>query len=196
MPGLFASGGAKNLGSAERSLSRIRPAHQRVGAPLCELRKRSGNGDIRRREVPFRSRIATRGNGYRTVVWNLKASDYGVPQARDRLFVVGTTAGTVGAPRRLCEKVTVGEAIADLQTTPLAAGRKESKAIPYAGPAKSTYAARLRGARKTVTGCEATRHSSELVARFRRLGPGEVDPETKHRRLDCERPSNDPYRRN
>ena len=76
--------------------------------------------------------------GYRTVVWNLKASDYGVPQARDRLFVVGTTAGTVGAPRRLCEKVTVGEAIADLQTTPLAAGRKESKAIPYAGPAKST----------------------------------------------------------
>jgi len=122
--------------------------------------------------------------GYQTSVWNLKASEYGVPQARDRLFVVGTTEGRVGAPRRTARAPTVGEAIGDLPTAPLERGRSASKPIPYATETHSKFARRMRGRRKTVTGCEVTNHSRELVARFHRLGPGEVDAGTRHRRLD------------
>jgi DNA (cytosine-5)-methyltransferase 1 len=127
--------------------------------------------------------------GYGTTVWELSAADYGVPQARDRLFVVGTTAGRILPPRRRSVKITVGEAIADLRTTRLERSRIESKAIPYAGPAESPYARSLRGQRQLVTGCEATNHSPEIVARFGTLDFGEVDPETRHRRLDPSEPA-------
>jgi DNA (cytosine-5)-methyltransferase 1 len=121
---------------------------------------------------------------YESSVWNLTASDYGVPQARDRLFVVGLVDRRIRLPRRRLQKVTVSEAIADLKTTDIEQGRTGSRAIGYAKPAESQYALRLRGGRQTVTGCEASRHSAELVARFHRLGPGEVDAKTRHRRLD------------
>jgi DNA (cytosine-5)-methyltransferase 1 len=121
---------------------------------------------------------------YETAVWNLKASDYGVPQARERLFVVGCKGTKVSAPRRRSRPPTVAEAIEDLPTAPLEKGRDKSKRIPYLREATSKYAARLRGRRHTVTGCEVTNHSPEIIARFHEMKPGDIDERTRHRRLD------------
>lgn len=121
---------------------------------------------------------------YETDVWDLSAANYGVPQARSRLFVVGVQGVRPKRPRKVLMKPTVTEAIADLPTTLLDPSRRRSKQVPYASEPLSAFAARLRGSRGTVDGCEVSRHTRELTARFHALAPGGIDSETRHRRLE------------
>lgn len=124
------------------------------------------------------------GNGYRTVVWTLRASAFGVPQIRQRLFVIGVRTGPLPSSPRPSKAPTVWEAISDLPETAFRALRDRGEGIPYFAEPISSYAIRLRGRGKQVTGCEVTRHRVELIERFGRLAPGEADSLTRHRRLD------------
>ncbi len=127
--------------------------------------------------------------GYATAVWHLRASDLGVPQIRERIFVIGTLGREPGKPPRNRRAVGVWEAIADLPVmSPRPRGAK-SKEAPYRGPPRSSYAAKLRGKRSSVTGCERTRHSPRLVDRFRGLRWERTDSSTWHRRLHPQKPA-------
>jgi DNA (cytosine-5)-methyltransferase 1 len=124
------------------------------------------------------------GAGYSTTIWRLRASDMGVPQLRERLFVIGMRKGESPSLPAMRRPPTVWEAIADLPTAPydVVAGGQTHHA--YTGPPQSGYAAALRGKKRKVSGVALTRHNPEVVARLDRLAFGQVDPRTRHRRLD------------
>lgn len=52
--------------------------------------------------------------GYDVELWNLKASDYGVPQNRERMFLVGSRVGKVSPPRKESKIRTSREALLSL----------------------------------------------------------------------------------
>ena len=121
--------------------------------------------------------------GYSTVVWHLQASDFGVPQNRRRVFVVGILGKKPGAPplSRKGKQVRVWEAIADL---PAGKPRRNASVLRYyRRQPRSKYAARLRGTRSRVDACDTTVHAESLVKRFSRIRWGKLDRPTHHRRL-------------
>ncbi|MEO3475887.1 DNA (cytosine-5-)-methyltransferase [Roseomonas sp. CAU 1739] len=94
--------------------------------------------------------------GYEVVVWRLNAADYGVPQRRERVILVGVPEGTdVPAPPRPWTNPTPGrlfplplvpgvaEALDDLP--PLQAGQ-DGSALPYRGGPESDFQKFARGA--------------------------------------------------
>ncbi len=120
--------------------------------------------------------------GYRTAVWHLHGRDLGIPQARERVFVIGLRNRQPGSPPKRRRVVTVWEAIGDLPVSHSGPALHE-RALPYRSKPLSAYAASLRGRNENVTGCERTRHQPYLVRRFRSLRWLQWDPSTRHRRL-------------
>lgn len=118
----------------------------------------------------------------------LVASDYGVPQSRKRLFIVGKrrdTAFDFQFPKKMIQNpVTVGEAIedlAELQALSIALKRTSSgpKQIdlekPYSCPAQSEYQKRMRRNKKIGEGvmnhiCRS--HNEKDLAIFKMLPQG------------------------
>jgi DNA (cytosine-5)-methyltransferase 1 len=129
--------------------------------------------------------------GYATSTWILDAHDFGVPQARKRLFLVGALHRAAPRPPRSVEtRCAVWEAIADLPIrNPSEKDGGETILVPYRGLPRSRYARVLRGRRSKVANCEATNHDPVLRERLRSLRWGERDPATWHRRLHPNRPS-------
>lgn len=124
------------------------------------------------------------GAGYSTTIWRLRASDFGVPQLRERLFVIGMRRGKLPSFPEKVRPPTVWQAIEDLPTASyevVADGRTHH---PYSGEARSGYASALRSRKRTVSGVALTRHNPEVSARLSRLKFGEVDPQTRHRKLN------------
>lgn len=83
------------------------------------------------------------GLGYKVTSFVLNAADYGVPQRRERLFVVGSREGhelTV-PPKRPGKKITVRDAIADLPSLGIGAS---VDFLPYATRPTSAFAERAR----------------------------------------------------
>lgn len=124
------------------------------------------------------------GAGYSTAIWRLRASDLGVPQLRERLFVIGMRDGRLPTPPAKVNPPTVWQAISDLPTAPYEAVVGGRTHHPYVGPAKSGYSVALRGKKRRVSGVALTRHDHKVSARLARLEFGQVDPHTRHRRLD------------
>ena len=124
------------------------------------------------------------GAGYSTTIWNLRASDYGVPQLRERLFVIGMRDGELQSPHTKVSPQTVWQANADLPTEQNEVVAGGSTHHDNAGPAMSVYASALRGRKRRVSGVAITRHDPEVSGRLARLKAGQVDPRTRHRRLD------------
>ena len=124
------------------------------------------------------------GGGYATTIWTVRACDVGVPQLRERLFVVGMRNGNPPSPPKKQPPPTVWEAIADLPTAPYNVVAEGWTHHAYRGPAKSKYAGSLRGRKRKVSGVTLTRHDPEVVSRLSRLKFGQLDPMTRHRRLD------------
>jgi DNA (cytosine-5)-methyltransferase 1 len=87
--------------------------------------------------------------GYDSVTWVLNASDFGVPQRRTRLFIVGNRSGVrILDPKYAGLPSTVGDAICDLP--PLSNGANVDR-LPYRSSPRSTYARQMRGALKSST---------------------------------------------
>jgi DNA (cytosine-5)-methyltransferase 1 len=127
---------------------------------------------------------------YVTAIWRLRASDLGVPQSRERIFVVGLLRGNkLGRPPSKRRTVTVWEAIGDLPVAGFKTLPPRSAAIEYKRSPLSGYSSLLRGKNASVTGCELTRHSRSLIKRFRHLKWNRIDRPTHHRRLHPDFPA-------
>lgn len=92
--------------------------------------------------------------GYETSLWRLNAACYGVPQRRERVFIVGVPRGeeVPTAPPQLSSPLadlsglppapTAEDAIGDLPS--ISAG-EDGSALPYRAPATSPYRMAMRG---------------------------------------------------
>jgi DNA (cytosine-5)-methyltransferase 1 len=100
--------------------------------------------------------------GYTFAYGVLNAADYGVPQARRRLVVIGLRQGTptLPEPTHVGRHLTVREAIGDLDGN----FDVEFSHVP-------------------------PRHAPHVAARWAKLGPGEPDPNYRRARLDPDKPS-------
>lgn len=101
--------------------------------------------------------------GYNFKLDVLNAADYGVPQNRRRLIVVGIKDGIADLPQLAphSNKVSVDEAIGDLATQ---APDPRINHVPNS-------------------------HAAHVIDRWSKLAPGEVDPNYRRSRLDGGRPS-------
>jgi DNA (cytosine-5)-methyltransferase 1 len=128
--------------------------------------------------------------GYRPYVSVLQAMDFGVPQIRPRLFVLGLPrstdnpfpAPTHGAARGpnlptlfasasdLNPHVTVWDAISDLPPLEARGGAEE---MPYASAAANDYQRLVRGGSEVLFNHAAMRHSPRMVERFKKVKWGE-----------------------
>ena len=108
--------------------------------------------------------------GYNLSYELLDASDYGVPQKRQRLFIVGSLERTnfsFPLPKRT--KVSVKEAISDLPK--LKNGSFEHQ-LPYKKKAESPFARKQRGQMKYVFNNYVTKNSATVVERYKHIPQG------------------------
>jgi DNA (cytosine-5)-methyltransferase 1 len=109
--------------------------------------------------------------GYNCNMEVLKATDYGVPQKRERLFIVGSlNSRDFSFPEKITTSpVTVAEAISDL---PILQNGASQCFMPYKCPPTSQYASKLRN---NFTGCKnhlVTKNSNNIIERYTHIPPG------------------------
>jgi DNA (cytosine-5)-methyltransferase 1 len=135
---------------------------------------------------------ALREAGYTAAISLLDAADYGVPQHRDRVFIVGIrrdlgftyefprkthaahdTGNTLGlfgdAPRA---HVTLWDGISDL---PQIMAQTSSQALAYAHQPQNEFQRRMRDRSAAILNHEPMRHSKRLSERFALIGFGESE---------------------
>ena len=144
----------------------------------------------------FRERM--RRVGYRLAdPWLLDAADFGVPQRRHRVFLVGARIGLPmpELPHPLdTPPPTARDALGDLEALDLGAF------VP--GQTRSSYSQLLRGdvsdpedrspvrrMRSPLAGCARTIHSPAVAARFAATAPGAREPISRFGRLHPDRPA-------
>lgn len=110
-------------------------------------------------------------SGYTISHWVLNAVDFGVPQRRSRLFVVGSLRGiSLDAPRPTAQTpVTVREAFEGLP--PLENGACENW-MPYQTDAKNQYAKGRRGDLNACSNHLVTRSAEYIIERYRHVAQG------------------------
>lgn len=132
--------------------------------------------------------------GYSVEVWLLNASEYGVPQIRERIFIVGNRLGLkeIGKPAKthtlnngklnghLPTAYTIWDAISDCPPLEAGAGEEEQ---PYTTPPTNGYQCLLRGSQEILFNHVAMQHSKRLVERFKHINWGEsgADVPQEHR---------------
>ena len=109
--------------------------------------------------------------GYTISHWVLNAADFGVPQRRWRLFVIGSSRGiTVEKPApTVARPTTVGEAILDL---PILRNGASVDFREYRSAPRSAYAETLRGG---LSGCNnhlVTENNSKILKRYGHIPKG------------------------
>jgi DNA (cytosine-5)-methyltransferase 1 len=138
---------------------------------------------------------------YTVEVWLLNAAEYGIPQFRERIFVVGHCLPEVIGPpppthtansnefrgdqpefiglADLEQAITLWDAISDLPA--LEAGEGD-EVQPYVGPPETDYQRRLREHSPYIYNHAAMHHSKRLVERFKhiRWGESSSDVPTEH----------------
>ncbi|MEW6036560.1 MAG: DNA cytosine methyltransferase [Candidatus Micrarchaeota archaeon] len=110
------------------------------------------------------------GAGYK-VSWRvINATDFGVPQRRERVFILGSKLRDVDInsfKQEQMRRVSVAEAIGDLSF--LRSGESSSK---YALPPRSVYQTTMRGLMKSLSNHTTAMHSKRVAKRFSSLAPG------------------------
>ncbi len=109
--------------------------------------------------------------GYTTTYRVLNAADYGVPQNRSRLFIVGSLHGVrfqFPLPKAK-RRVTVSEAIVDLPHLENGAAYDWLK---YSGPATSRYASAMRRGMRHSPNHFVTNNASHILARYSHIPQG------------------------
>lgn len=108
--------------------------------------------------------------GYDVSQWVLNASDFGVPQRRSRLFLIGSRDRSPSPPSAtVCKPVTVGEAISDL---PVLANGAQADCLPYSTPPVSPYSRSMRGELTASTNHFVTRSAANIIRRYSHVPPG------------------------
>ena len=97
------------------------------------------------------------GIGYNVSYKILNASDYGVPQNRQRVFFVGLLESKFEFPEKFEYKVSTKEAIMDLIQSNEEANQK------YSTPSKNEYQKLMRKGKKTVKNHEVTIHNEQTT---------------------------------
>jgi DNA (cytosine-5)-methyltransferase 1 len=107
--------------------------------------------------------------GYVVTILRVSGSQAGLPQNRNRLFIVATLRpiGELNLPAG--EQPTVLDAIADL---PDVENGNDADVLPYPRPSHSPYSALLRGGLERCDGHTVTRNSELVVSRFAHVPPG------------------------
>jgi len=109
--------------------------------------------------------------GYSVTLEMLNAADFGVPQMRKRVFLLGSLCGKIDTSKLhvdLERKVTVAEAISDLDFVD--AGESSNM---HAKRPESAYQRQVRGGIRFLYNHEAARHNSVVTQRFSSLKPGQ-----------------------
>ncbi len=130
----------------------------------------------------------------------LNAADYGVPQDRRRLFLVGTRQGLTQPvyPTPNGDRVTVWEAIGDLPNADSFDALWTRDCVAVDWETSSTYARKLRGFDRDphdysyprqfdphlLTCSIRTQHSPSSQSRFADTAQGKTEPISRFRRLD------------
>ncbi len=120
--------------------------------------------------------------------WNLTASDYGVPQARKRVFFVASKFGEIISPKYQPQH-TVRDAIADLSPVPLLPKQNTQEWHP--DWVKGEYAKYLEKIFPNLgivtnieTGFAATTHTPEVIQQFINTPPGAREAKSKSKKLE------------
>jgi DNA (cytosine-5)-methyltransferase 1 len=95
--------------------------------------------------------------GYNVSYKILNASDYGVPQNRQRVFFVGLLEGEFEFPEKFDYKVSTKEAIMDLIQS------NEEDVQKYSTPSKNEYQKLMRNGKKTIKNHEVTIHNEQTT---------------------------------
>lgn len=126
----------------------------------------------------FTSLVAAfREQRYHTAAFVLQAADFGVPQWRERVFVIAArdkqlipstirrTFGTAARPWR-----TVDSALSDLPQ--VAPGEGTEHCVPYVCSPRSSYQASMRRGSPGIANHVAMKHTPRLIERFKRIPIG------------------------
>jgi DNA (cytosine-5)-methyltransferase 1 len=127
--------------------------------------------------------------GYHVEIWRLNAAEYGVPQTRERIFIVGHHAPqAIGEPppthslrvnnaqlmllheQMLESAVTLWDAISDLPALHASEGLEEQL---YTSPPSTVFQLWARKGGSCLYNHVAMHHSARLVERFKQIKPGE-----------------------
>ena len=109
--------------------------------------------------------------GYRCSQGLLNAADFGVPQARNRFFIIGRLDAEppvlpIGGHLPI---ITVEEALHDL---PVLTNGATKSIMPYRGDASSNYARQMRGELDRCSGHIVSRNAESIVERYPYIPPG------------------------
>lgn len=111
--------------------------------------------------------------GYEVEQKILKASDYGVPQSRERVIIIGMRKDLGKLPEFPVkidnEEVTVEQAISDLPQIQAAEGFEK---MQYALKPQNDYQLLMRKNSETVYNHIAMKHTKRLIERFEAIKPG------------------------
>lgn len=66
------------------------------------------------RQLRENLKLSARAIGYEVQLWNLVASDYGVPQKRERMFLIGSRVGKLDLPKKMSRVSTSRDALTSL----------------------------------------------------------------------------------
>jgi DNA (cytosine-5)-methyltransferase 1 len=183
----FSSNGKRRLADPRNSLwTHVPRLARETGARMVVVENVPGMLSLGKGKFVDGLKSGLEKEGYSVSVLKVDAADYGVPQHRKRLFIVGAP-DQIELPSVTLPRVSVWEALRDLPEGPsddpqVAAG------LPYV-TSPSVFARGLRGNREAVKDCGTVNHADFLVERFRKLKAGERDEPTRHRRLHAKRPS-------
>lgn len=123
--------------------------------------------------------------GYNVMHEILSAADFGVPQNRKRVFIIGTKKDIPRSklfPDPKGEVVTVQDAISDLSFLDVA-----ESSTSYKRPPLTSYQKKMRSKNKTLYNHEAPRHSQKIQNRFASIPPGKDGREVLPRTVTSKR---------
>ena len=128
--------------------------------------------------------------GYTCSYGILNAADFGVPQKRKRLFVVGSKQGkrVELKPSNNNHKISVRDAFIDL---PNLENGANIDVLPYIREAESEYAKTMRGTLNKCAGHLVSRNSEQVLKRYTHIKQGEnwesIPPALMQNYADCSR---------
>lgn len=117
--------------------------------------------------------------GYQISIWKLNAANYGVPQNRQRAFIVGhKSEKDIPVPKEthcnkdknLLNSITVAQAISDL---PKIKAKEGSEIMQYQFETQSDYQKLLKGSCTVLYNHVAMNHTDRMVNRYEKILKGE-----------------------